>query len=200
MDWTEGLLTKRRVEIDERFHKVETDAGAQRDRIDQVETRLARLDTRVTETREMIRTVSTQTASATGTRGSLSEPRAPLGGSERTAHSTRTLVAVVHVLFGFDRADLDPAAEAAVASILKELRDNPNFTIDLEGSTDPVGSLDYNVRLSQRRVEAVKRWLLKHGVGSPRIVDAKARGPLENASVKDDLKRRVMVKLMSLEE
>jgi outer membrane protein OmpA-like peptidoglycan-associated protein len=198
--WTEKFFAKRQVEVDERFQKVETDVRGQRDRIDQVEVRVKQLDSKLTETRELIRSVSAQAGPAAGARNSPPEARAPQPPSDRVPRAARTLVAVVHVPFGFDRADLDPAAEATVATILKELRENPSLTIDLEGSTDPVGRLDYNLRLSQRRVEAVKRWLVRHRLESTRIVDSRALGPLGNVSVTDDLKRRVMVKLMSSKE
>src|SRR5215471_8980462 len=112
----------------------------------------------------------------------------------------RTLTGVVHVPFGFDRADLEPGAEAALASIVKELREHPTMTIDLEGTTDTVGRLDYNRRLSERRVEAVTRWLTTKGVHRTRIVGAKGRGPVISTSLKDDAKRRVMVKLMTSAE
>jgi outer membrane protein OmpA-like peptidoglycan-associated protein len=114
--------------------------------------------------------------------------------------AVRTLVAVIHVPFGFDRADLDPKAEVALAAILKELRENPAVTIDLEGSTDSVGRLDYNVRLSERRVEAVKRWLVGHGVDRARVIGSTARGPLANGPIAEPVKRRVMVKLMTSSE
>ena len=55
------------------------------------------------------------------------------------------------------------------------------------------------MKLSQRRVEVVKRWLVGKGIEPHRIVGATARGPLSDASVKDTLKRRVMVKLMRTE-
>jgi outer membrane protein OmpA-like peptidoglycan-associated protein len=98
-----------------------------------------------------------------------------------------------------DSADLDASAEAALTAIVKELRDSPHVTLDLEGATDPVGRLDYNIKLSQRRVEVVKRWLVDKGIAPNRIVGATARGPLSDASVKNNLKRRVMVKLMRTE-
>jgi outer membrane protein OmpA-like peptidoglycan-associated protein len=79
---------------------------------------------------------------------------------------------------------------------VKEVRESPQVTLDLEGATDPVGRLDYNIKLSQRRVEVVKRWLVDKGVAPGRIVAATARGPVSDASIKNDLKRRVMVKLM----
>jgi outer membrane protein OmpA-like peptidoglycan-associated protein len=74
------------------------------------------------------------------------------------------------------------------------------MTIDLEGTTDPVGRLDYNLRLSQRRVETVRRWLVAKGVDRSRIVGSRGRGPLVNVSVKNDVKRRVIVKLMTSAE
>jgi OOP family OmpA-OmpF porin len=104
------------------------------------------------------------------------------------------------VPFSFDRADLEPGAEAVLAAIVKELREHPNMTIDLEGTTDGVGRLDYNLRLSQRRVEAVTRWLTSKGVDRSRIIGAKGRGPHATAFLKDDVKRRVMVKLMTSAE
>jgi outer membrane protein OmpA-like peptidoglycan-associated protein len=197
VEWTEGLFAKRQVEVDERFVKVETDVREQDERIDRIEVRVADLDTKVTETRDLVRTVNTASSTVVA-RSTPPEARPARPAPDRvTPRAVRTLVAVVHVPFGFDQAELDPGAEAALAAILKELRDNASLTIDLEGSTDAVGKLDYNVRLSQRRVETVRRWLTGHGVAPTRIVGSTARGPLVNGTVKDDLKRRVMVKLMS---
>jgi outer membrane protein OmpA-like peptidoglycan-associated protein len=196
--WTEELFAKRQVEVDDHFAKVETEVRQQGQRIEQVEVRIAKLDDRVTETREQVRG-----AGAGGpplARPTMATTTAPRPTTDLPLRPTRTLVTVVHVPFGFDRADLDPAAEAALAPILKELRRNAGLTIDLEGATDAVGGLDYNVKLSQRRVETVRRWLVGHGVDRARIVGSTARGPLFNVAVQDDLKRRVTVKLMSVGE
>ena len=123
VEWTEELFAKRQVEVDERFQKVETDVRGQNDRIAQVEVHVAQLDNRLTETRELIRSVGTQAAPAVGARNSPPEARAPQPTPDRVPRAARTLVAVVHVPFGFDRADLDLGAEATVVTILKELRD-----------------------------------------------------------------------------
>jgi outer membrane protein OmpA-like peptidoglycan-associated protein len=192
VEWTEDLFAKRQVEGDTRFDKVETGVREQGERIDRVEARVASLDTRVSKTHDLMRTALPQAPAET-------RPRSSATGPDRAARG-RTLIGVVHVPFGFDRADLEPGAEAALATIVKELREHPNMTIDLEGTTDAVGRLDYNVRLSQRRVEAVTRWLTAKGVDRSRIVGAKGQGPVANASLKDDVKRRVMVKLMTSAE
>jgi len=198
VQWTEDLFAKRRVEVDDHFTKVEADVRQQGQRIDNVEVRIAKLDDRLTETREPARSASapaSPVARATTAATTTTRPT-----TDRPSGSVRTLVTIVHVPFGFDRADLDSAAETALAPVLKELRRNARLTIDLEGATDAVGGLDYNVKLSQRRVEAVRRWFVGHGVDASRIVGSTGRGPLFNGAVKDDLKRRVMVKLMSVGE
>lgn len=195
-EWTEGLFAKRQVEVDERFIRTETEVREQGERIEQIEGRVTHLEVALTETRDEVRDVIAYSPAIVRARRSASGRRPP---TDRAADPARTLVAVVHVPFGFDRADLDPGAEAALALVVKELREKPGMTIDLEGTTDSVGPVDYNVRLSQRRVAAVKRWLTEHGVDQRRIARSAGRGPVGDTAGKDPTKRRVMVKLMTPE-
>lgn len=194
VEWTEDLFAKQRVEVDTRFDKVEKGVREQGERIDRVEVRMATL-----ETRDVVRTALPQAPTAVPTRPAPAQMRPTATAPDRSARG-RTLIGVVHVPFGFDRADLEPGSEAALGTIVKELREHPTMTIDLEGTTDTAGSLDYNVRLSQRRVEAVTRWLTAKGVDRTRIVGTKGLGPVASTSLKDDGKRRVMVKLMTTAE
>lgn len=194
VDWTEDLFAKQRVEVDTRFGKVEKDVREQGERIDRVEVRMATL-----ETRDVVRAALPQAPTAVPTRPAPAQMRPTATAPDRAARG-RTLIGVIHVPFGFDRADLEPGSEAALGTIVKELREHPTMTIDLEGTTDTAGSLDYNLRLSQRRVEAVTRWLTAKGVERNRIVGTKGLGPVASASQKDDAKRRVMVKLMTSAE
>jgi outer membrane protein OmpA-like peptidoglycan-associated protein len=194
VDWTEDLFAKQRVEVDTRFGKVEKDVHEQGERIDRVEVRMATL-----ETRDVVRTALPQAPTAVPTRPAPAQMRPTATAPDRAARG-RTLIGVIHVPFGFDRADLEPGSEAALGTIVKELREHPTMTIDLEGTTDTAGSLDYNLRLSQRRVETVTRWLTAKGVERNRIVGTKGLGPVVSTSQKDDAKRRVMVKLMTSAE
>jgi outer membrane protein OmpA-like peptidoglycan-associated protein len=189
-EWTHELFAKREAQVDERFVKVETGVREQGERIERVESRVTELGSGLAETREIVNVAVTQRTYSAAVRNSapVATPPAP--------PAARTLVGVINVPFAFDRADLDPSAEAALSAIVKEVRESPQVTLDLEGATDPVGRLDYNIKLSQRRVEVVKRWLVDKGVAPGRIVAATARGPVSDASIKNDLKRRVMVKLM----
>jgi outer membrane protein OmpA-like peptidoglycan-associated protein len=107
----------------------------------------------------------------------------------------RDLVETLHVQFAFDRSDLSDGAQTALLQITKELKDNPLLSVDLEGYTDPSGPREYNVGLSQRRVESVRRFLVGNGADLSRIHSV-GLGPLQASNDKPALQRRVTVRLM----
>jgi outer membrane protein OmpA-like peptidoglycan-associated protein len=73
------------------------------------------------------------------------------------------------ILFRFDRADLDDRGQTALLELAKQLQENPNLMVELEGYTDSAGDPGYNIQLSQRRSEAVRRFLVEKGVELHRI-------------------------------
>lgn len=73
------------------------------------------------------------------------------------------------ILFRFDRADLDDRGQTALLDLAKQLQENPNLMVELEGYTDSAGDPSYNIQLSQRRSEAVRRFLVEKGVELHRI-------------------------------
>jgi peptidoglycan-associated lipoprotein len=114
-----------------------------------------------------------------------------------SARHKRSMVETVDVHFGFDRWDLNDAAQTALLGIAKELRDNPSLSADLEGFADRTGPQMYNIGLSQRRVESVRRYLVERGADIARV-HAIGLGPLTGGRTADDLakQRRVTVRLM----
>lgn len=67
------------------------------------------------------------------------------------------------VLFDFDKADLRSEAVPVLAQAADSIRRYGRGEVTIEGHTDAKGSDDYNQRLSERRAEAVKRWLQEQG-------------------------------------
>ena len=106
----------------------------------------------------------------------------------------RNLVETVEVRFGVAKAELGDGAQTALVGLAREMKENPRLAVELEGYTDPSGSLDYNLALSQRRVEAVRRFLVQQGVDLRRI-QAAGLGPIADSKLPADQKRRVTVKL-----
>ena len=52
----------------------------------------------------------------------------------------------------------------------------PEMKIEIHGFTDSIGHRDYNIGLSLARAEAVRDYLVNHGIDATRIV-AKGFGP-----------------------
>lgn len=75
----------------------------------------------------------------------------------------------VTLTFGFDRWVLDDRGETTLLDVVKQLQENPNLLVQLEGYTDKMGTTSYNLQLSQKRVEAVRRFLAAKGIGLHRI-------------------------------
>ena len=73
------------------------------------------------------------------------------------------------VHYAFDRAEVLPESEPALRSLYKLLTDNPEVSIRLLSHTDRHGPASYNLRLSQRRAEAVVRYLTELGIAPERL-------------------------------
>jgi outer membrane protein OmpA-like peptidoglycan-associated protein len=74
-----------------------------------------------------------------------------------------------NVQFAQGQAVLLPPSFPALDQLVALLQANPRLTIELRGHTDNVGPPEKNVRLSEQRVEAVKAYLVEHGIEAGRI-------------------------------
>ncbi len=66
------------------------------------------------------------------------------------------------ILFDFDKATLKPAAKQALARVALIIREKGTGKVHIDGHTDSIGSEAYNQKLSERRANAVKSWLVSH--------------------------------------
>jgi outer membrane protein OmpA-like peptidoglycan-associated protein len=73
------------------------------------------------------------------------------------------------VLFATGQSTLLPIAADRLQQVAEALNDNPQGKIVVEGHTDSTGPLSLNEELSRRRAEAVREFLIHHGVASERI-------------------------------
>lgn len=60
------------------------------------------------------------------------------------------------IYFDFGQATLLPASQPAIAAVAQLMKDNPAWTLRIEGHTDNVGGAAYNLDLSKRRAAAVR--------------------------------------------
>jgi outer membrane protein OmpA-like peptidoglycan-associated protein len=189
---SEANLDQRVGQVGERVVAVEGRMGEESQRVTRVEGQLGETNQRLGGVETQAKQAQTKADSAFNRADEVDNRLSRLW----TNRHQRQLVETVHVQFGFDKAELTDGAQTALLAILKELKSNPALTVDLEGYTDPTGPRDYNVTLSQRRVEAVRRYLIEQGAEMPRV-NSVGLGPLNAAKGEEVAKqRRVTLKLM----
>lgn len=80
------------------------------------------------------------------------------------------ILSITGINFAFDRYDIDEKSEAILHKALEYIRTrDKKEKIEIVGWTDWMGSDAYNLRLSQKRAEAVRKWLVKKGIPAERM-------------------------------
>ena len=76
-------------------------------------------------------------------------------------------LATIH--FDFDRSSLTEQAKALLANNARQLRNNPEINIRIEGHCDERGTVEYNLALGERRAQAVRNYLVNFGIAASRM-------------------------------
>ena len=87
-------------------------------------------------------------------------------------------VAIYGIYFDFNKSDVKPESEPALQEISKLLSGNPNLKVFIVGHTDNVGGVDYNMKLSQARADAVVKALTMKYKVNPQSLKAYGVGQL----------------------
>jgi outer membrane protein OmpA-like peptidoglycan-associated protein len=97
------------------------------------------------------------------------------------AETRRTALGLVmnlgsdYLKFEFDKADLRPEDRELLSRIAGILMTSHDYTISVNGHTDDVGTDDYNQKLSERRAQAVRDYLVTAGLPAE-ILDVHGHG------------------------
>jgi len=71
--------------------------------------------------------------------------------------------------FEFDKAVITPGAKEALRATAVWMKKNGDVRLQIEGFCDARGSEEYNLRLGQRRADAVLNYLTAHGIDRERL-------------------------------
>lgn len=114
--------------------------------------------------------------------------------------ASEKIILTSDTLFDLDKSDIKPAGRDTLDNLATKLEGNQKRVI-VTGFTSSPGSDDHNMRLSQRRSEAVKAYLVSKGVDGNRI---RTNGKGEQNPIADNntaqgrgLNRRVEIEVTS---
>ena len=75
-----------------------------------------------------------------------------------------------NLVFEFNKDVIKPTSYPFLDEVVSVLGEEPNWTLKVEGHTDNVGRDDYNLKLSKKRAESVKKYIESKGIMSSRII------------------------------
>lgn len=73
------------------------------------------------------------------------------------------------ILFATNKWDIKPASFPLLDEVVSVLKSRTTMTVDIQGHTDIRGKLEWNIQLSKNRAEAVRKYLVDHGVAGERL-------------------------------
>lgn len=109
-------------------------------------------------------------------------------------------IVLTHLIFEQGKAVINPKSFTELDEVVAMLKENPKMEIQLEGHTDNQGNAEANMKLSQSRVDAVKKYLTSKGIAKDRV-QTKAFGgskPIatENTEAARAKNRRVEMRIL----
>jgi outer membrane protein OmpA-like peptidoglycan-associated protein len=75
-----------------------------------------------------------------------------------------------NIFYDFDKWDILPESEIELNKLVKIMRDNPSWKVELGSHTDARGSDSYNEVLSQKRSDSAVDYIVNNGIGRNRII------------------------------
>lgn len=83
-----------------------------------------------------------------------------------------------NIYYDFDKWDILPESKIELDKLVKVMKDNPSWKVELGSHTDSRGSDAYNKKLSQKRSDSAVEYIVNKGIAQDRII-AKGYGETE---------------------
>ena len=81
------------------------------------------------------------------------------------------MIEIPNIFYDLDKWNIRPDAAAVLDSmVLPLMEENPDLKFELGSHTDSRGDDEYNMKLSQKRADAVVEYLVQKGIGAERLI------------------------------
>jgi len=103
------------------------------------------------------------------------------------------------VYFEYDKSNILNVEKAKIDKLVKLLKENDTYKVNLTGNTDSKGTEEYNMKLSQRRIDSVVKAITNSRVKANRIFKEKALGETKPAATNDTEEGRALNRRVEFE-
>ena len=101
------------------------------------------------------------------------------------------------VYFDFDKSNIRPDAAPVLDEAVELLKQEGPVKVVAEGHTDAIGTVPYNLKLSERRASSVRQYLVDHGLNGKNI-DTKGFGKSQPVATNDTAEGRAQNRRVEL--
>jgi len=134
------------------------------------------------------------------TNANANENTTPAPVAQKAVDEIGEILKVEHIKFETDSSTIMPEGIKTIKKIANILKKYPNVKVEIGGHTDSDGDAAYNLKLSQERVDMVKKALVEFGVDANRLTTkgyGESKPLVKNDSPENKAKnRRVEFKLI----
>jgi len=96
-------------------------------------------------------------------------PPPPTPPQEKVVVTEEQIITLEPIYFDFDKSTIKPVSYPILDQVVKVMNERPTMRVRVEGHTDSKGTEAYNQKLSQRRSEAVVKYLIGKGIDPSRL-------------------------------
>jgi outer membrane protein OmpA-like peptidoglycan-associated protein len=200
--WTYETIRDMNRPIEARVGQLETTTAAEKTRLDALTGRVEQVAGQTAEARRAADGAASAAADARQRADAAAAAAQAVDGRLTRVLGNRlkrNKVQAVDVHFKSGKYDISTQDQAALQGVVQQLAQNPTYTADVVGFTDKRGTKGYNVNLSWRREEEIRRFLVEKGADLNRFFfiglgEDVATGATAAAEAKD---RRATVQVYS---
>jgi outer membrane protein OmpA-like peptidoglycan-associated protein/tetratricopeptide (TPR) repeat protein len=81
-----------------------------------------------------------------------------------------SLYIIENIYYDYQKWDILPSAAHVLDKVISVMRSDPSISIELDAYTDPRGTAEFNLDLSQKRADAAVAYMVVHGIDRSRLI------------------------------
>lgn len=130
--------------------------------------------------------------------GSIENKGCPVTAATEIILSTPEMQ-VEPVYFGYDKSSYIAGEKNKIDRLVKILKSNENLKVNLTGNADSKGTEEYNMALTERRIDSVVKTIQSNGIPESRISKEKALGESKPAATNETSEGRALNRRVTFE-